>query len=114
MLEWIQSTWVSTVLRESTWGYPIIGAIHVLGMAWFGATALPVRVRFPAYLEWAGLGVVFVSGVALFGLQPVRYYGNTALHVKLLLLVIIGVTRSRLSIVLWIGVVFASRAIAYF
>jgi hypothetical protein len=30
-------------LKGSTWGYLIVGTLHVLGMAWFGGTVLPDR-----------------------------------------------------------------------
>ena len=33
------------VISQSTWGYPIVSAIHVLGMALFGGTVLVTDLR---------------------------------------------------------------------
>ena len=56
-------------LRESTWGYPIIGALHVLGMAWFGGAVLIVDRQLRAWKR-VGMVVMFASGMLLFALQP--------------------------------------------
>ena len=101
-------------LRESTWDYPIIGAIHVLGIAWFGGTVLIVD-RDLLTLKRIGFAVVFLSGALLFALQPARYYGSFGFLIKMLLLLLLGVKLSRgMSLALWIAIIFASRAIAFF
>jgi len=110
-------------LRESTWAYPIIGAIHVLGLAWFGATVLIVDHGCRAW-KGIGLAIMLASGTLLFALQPARYYAGVSFRIKLLLLLLLGVnaavTRTRsglprsIVLALWVSVIFASRAIAFF
>ena len=101
-------------LLESRWGYPIIGAIHVLGIAWFGGTVL-IADRELVTLKRIGFAVVFVSGTLLFALQPARYYGSVGFLIKMLLLLLLGARLSRgMSLALWIAIIFASRAIAFF
>jgi hypothetical protein len=94
-------------LAESTWGYPIAGAIHVLGLAWFGGAALfEVSPGFKRF----GLALMLSTGALLFAMQPHRYYDNAAFILKLLLLVAVGFYP---RLVLWAAVIFASRAIAF-
>ena len=114
MFEWI---------KESTWGYPILGAIHVLGLAWFGATVLIVDRQLRAW-KGIGLAIMFVTGTLLFALQPARYYAGVSFRIKMLLLLFLAVnaaisrTRTGLPrgmvLALWVSVIFASRAIAFF
>ncbi len=110
-------------LRESTWGYPIIGAIHVLGLAWFGGAAWVEDRELRAW-RWIGLALMFLSGALLFALHPSRYYDSVSFRLKMLLLLGVGGnaalahTRPRLArgvaVALWIGIIFASRGIAFF
>jgi hypothetical protein len=102
---------------ESTWGYPIIGAIHVLGIAWFGGTIL-VSTFIPevAKLRRAGIVLLLISGAVLFWLQPAQYYTSISFWVKIVLIVA-GVSLrpgNKAYAALWIAIVFASRGIAYF
>lgn len=104
-------------LRESTWGFPIISAIHVLGIAWFGGTLLVSR--FDRDLRgWrrAGLALLLVSGAVLFWLQPAAYYNSTSFRAKMVLLaVLIFMKPARpFALVLWAAVIVASRGIAFF
>jgi len=105
-----------TFLRESTWGYPIISAIHVLGIAWFGGTIL-VSSWAPELRRWRHIGValLLISGAVLFWLQPQQYYTSVAFWVKMILIVAVLIMRpaGMLSIALWIAIIFASRGIAF-
>jgi len=40
LLERLQDTWLSQTISQSTWGYPILGALHVLAIALFAGTVL--------------------------------------------------------------------------
>ncbi|MEP7309804.1 MAG: hypothetical protein ABJA98_30210 [Acidobacteriota bacterium] len=110
-------------LRESTWGYPIVGAIHVLGLAWFGAAVLIVDRQLRAW-KGIGLAIMLATGTLLFALQPARYYTGVSFRIKMLLLLFLGVNaaiaRTRIGLprslvlALWVCVIFASRAIAFF
>jgi hypothetical protein len=104
-------------LRESTWGYPIIGAIHVLGIAWFGGTVLAAGFDEDLRrLRRIGLGVLLASGALLFALHPLQYSNSISFRVKMLLLVLLirAKTASPLSLALWIAIIFAARGIAFF
>src|SRR5258706_6544047 len=45
LCQWIESTASSTRIRESTLEFPIISAIHLLGIAWFGGMVLMSDLR---------------------------------------------------------------------
>jgi hypothetical protein len=105
-----------TFLRESTWGYPVIAAIHVLAMSWFVGTVLVSQFASDLRsLRHLGIALVLLSGAVLFSLHPSQYSHSLSFGVKMLLLVLILGTKptSSVSLVLWVAVIFASRAIAF-
>jgi hypothetical protein len=109
--QWLQATPWSTWLRESTWSYPILAALHVLGIAWFGGAVLK---DLPSGKR---IGLVFMTltGAILFYMAPVHCYQSVAFRAKMLLLVIATLPRPRfLSLACWIGMIFAGRGIAFF
>jgi hypothetical protein len=114
--QWLQATGGSTLLRESTWGYPILAAIHVLGIAWFGGAVLK---GLPAGKR-IGLGFMSLTGAILFYMAPVHCYESIAFRVKMLLLVAALVDscarsgKRHVSLVCWAGMIFAGRGIAFF
>jgi hypothetical protein len=100
-------------LRESLWGYPIVAAIHVLGLAWFGGTVLVDRGT--QTLKRIGLALMILSGAVLFGMHAGRYGSSFAFQIKLLLLVALAFPLPRrVSLALWIAIILASRGIAFF
>jgi hypothetical protein len=109
--------WISRLISESTWGYPIVGALHVLAIALFGGVVLvPVEAR---WLKRVGLALVVVSGVLLFMSGASHYYESTSFRIKMVLLVALTVQHRvkphrAVSLVLWAAVIFASRGIAFF
>ena len=128
LAQWIHSTAFSAALAGSTWAYPVIGGLHVLGIAWFGGAVLhstlhrrdgeasPQRV-----MLWTGGTIMFLTGVLLFAIEPLLCAGSQSFRVKLLLLVILAATSkvrlkiaAPLTLILWAGVLLASRGIAFF
>lgn len=113
--EWIENTPFSTALRESTWGFPILAALHVLGIAWFGGAVL---VAPPDLRAWKRLGLFFVlfTGAVLFWIEPLKCYHSTGFWLKMALLVLVALAnrRSAISLLVWAAVIFAARAIAFF
>jgi hypothetical protein len=95
-----------------TWYQPVIGALHVLGIAWFGATILTDA---PA-LRKIGLIWTLSTGALLFAANPAHVFASQSFRIKLALLAaLIFVHRPRwLVLTLWVAVIFASRGIAYF
>ena len=131
---------MSAGIRRSTWGVPILGALHVLALAWFGGAVLALDLRrLPVDLpdwagllskwRWIGLAALLTTGIFLFAVEPLVCYRSVSFRVKIGLLALIGLnawiprnadpsSRARfsagLSIALWIGIVFAARGIAFF
>jgi hypothetical protein len=118
LCRWIQSTQTSTLLRESTWGFTILGALHVLGVAWFGGAVL-----FSVMRAWQRIGLAWMlfTGALLFWLEPLKCYNSLSFRVKFLLLLLIPCTTflpskaARISsLALWAAVILASQGIAFF
>jgi hypothetical protein len=110
--QWIQDTPASTALRESTWGFPILGALHVLGIAWFGGALF-----FPPARIWRriGLAAMLGTGVLLFYVEPLKCFHSVSFWIKMALLGLIGINPvRRLSLALWAAMIFAARGIAFF
>jgi len=98
---WLETTWVSTAIRESKWGFALIEMVHLLALALFGGALLVTGLRVWGFLfqeqppgavtrdlGWLLVGsftAMIVSGVLLFADGPLRYYGNAAFRLKLLL-----------------------------
>lgn len=118
----LQDTPLRLDLSQSTWTVPIIGAIHVLAIAWFGGAVL-VRDTQLRRFRWMGFAILVGTGFLLFWSQPLRLYYSEFFRAKMLLLILIGGVafvperRARLamalSLMLWAGVILASRGIAY-
>jgi hypothetical protein len=114
---WIQTTPSSTFLRESTWGFTILSALHVLGVACFGGVVL-----FSVMRTWRRIGAAWmlITGALLFWLEPLKCYHSAFFLAKMLLLLFLAATvlfpRSAarpISLVLWAGVILASQGIAF-
>jgi len=118
----LQDTSLRLELSQSTWTVPIIGAIHVLAVAWFGGAVLVRNPRLRRF-RWIGLAILLLTGLLLFWSQPLRLYYSEFFRAKVLLLVLIALTACLpnrfvrlgflVSLVLWAGVILASRGIAY-
>lgn len=95
-----------------TWYQPILGAVHVLGIAWFGTTIFTDA----TLLKRIGLIWMLATGILLVAANPSHVFASSAFRIKLgLLAALIFVRRPRwLTLCLWIAVIFASRGIAYF
>jgi hypothetical protein len=122
---------LSEAISQSTWGYPIVSAIHVLAIALFGGTVLVANLRIVddvaalRALRWTGITIVMFTGAVLFASNPVRYHGSRFFQLKLVLLVLLAVNSicyriwprrasAYISLGLWVGVIFAARGIAFF
>src|SRR5678815_2495381 len=91
---------VATALRASRLVYPVVNALHILGLAaLFGAIlALDLRLlgtaraipaeplaRYLPRVAAAGLAIAVLTGLALFTVQPADYVGNRAFLLKVAL-----------------------------
>jgi hypothetical protein len=119
---WLQDTSLRLDLSQSTWAVPIIGAIHVLAIAWFGGSVLVNDVRLRRF-RWIGISILIFTGALLFWSQPLRLYYSEFFRAKMLFLLLIAVITllparharlaTAVSLALWAGVILASRGIAY-
>jgi hypothetical protein len=112
MLQALQDTALSTWLRESTWGYPLLAALHVLGIAWFGGAVL-LQIEKG---RRAGLTFMTATGLILFYMSPVRCAESWPFWIKMALLAVAAWPRCprAVSLTCWTGMIFAARWIAFF
>jgi hypothetical protein len=84
--QWLQATPVSVAIRESTWTYPIIESVHVLGLTVFMGLILfwdcrllgivpprvPVSTIWRQMIPWITIGaaVMAITGALLFWSEP--------------------------------------------
>ena len=118
LCRWIQSTPSSTLLRESTWGFTILAALHVLGVAWFGGAVL-----LSALPTWKRIGAAWMllTGALLFWLEPLKCYNSVSFRVKMLLLLALPLSgfvspkfARAASLIMWAAVILASQGIGFF
>jgi hypothetical protein len=143
--QWLQLTAVSVSIRESVWVFPILDALHCVGIILVAGTIVIVDLRLlglgmrrqpvssviAQILPWTffGFAFMFATGSLLAWAEPVKLYRSPFFRWKLLFLAIAGLNallyhyaaltpaRARLaaavSIVCWISVIAAGRAIGY-
>ena len=138
-------------VREGALPYPILGGIHLLGIALFGGMLLVSDLRllglamqkrpvFDVIQQFRtgkqiGFWMVAISGLLLAWAEPLKLYRSPAFWVKMALLALVGlhalIFRSRvyqnaepdpaarakwaaaLSLILWAGLIFSGRLIAF-
>ena len=107
LLQWIESTDLSTSIREGALPYPIIGGVHLLAIALFGGMVLITDLRLlgwamrhtsvsdvvQQFQAWkrAGFVVLVASGLLLAWAEPQKLYRSPAFWVKMALLALVGV-----------------------
>lgn len=153
---WLQDTSFSTGIRESVWTFPIIETVHLMALAFsvgiivlvdlrlIGVTLRdrPVSEVFSKLQPMAvkGFGINVLSGLLLFGSEPVKCYHSTYFLIKCILLFLLAVNAwgfdrftyptvagwdkamampfgaklaGWVSLSFWLGVIVMGRAIAY-
>jgi Family of unknown function (DUF6644) len=106
LLEWIEGTPLASLARDSLYGFQILVAMHLLGIALAVGTLLWVDLRMlgvclvgrplaeihRGLAKWfaAGFAIVFSSGAALFAGFATSAYGNFYFRVKLAAIVLAG------------------------
>ena len=105
--EWLEQTWLAAAVQESRYGFPLLVAVHLLGLALSVGTLLWVDLRmvgvvlrrasvahvYRALAPWFSIGFVlsFASGAALFAAFASAAYGNTFFRLKMAALALAGV-----------------------
>lgn len=97
--EWCEGTMIGVAVRESLWLFPIVEAVHLLGLSLLGGVLLVVDLRMLGLglksqsiaelarqtRPWlvASVLVMIATGVPLFLSEAVKCYYNTAFWVKI-------------------------------
>lgn len=106
-LEWIESTGLSTAIREGGLPYPIIGGLHLLSLALFGGMLLATDLRLLGWVmrrrpfsdvwyqfrPWkrVGFAIVVATGLLLTWAEPARLYRSPSFWIKMSLFALVGV-----------------------
>jgi hypothetical protein len=105
--QWIQESSIGTQIRESTYVFPIIEAIHVLGLAVSVGTIAIVDLRLIGVtmkkervtdvieqlqpMTLAGFAAMFISGILLFWSEAARLYPSWSYRVKFIFIFLLGI-----------------------
>jgi hypothetical protein len=105
--EWLEQTGIGITVRDSTWLFPIIETVHILGIAALvGSTSiLDLRLMGLAYRDqpvskiawrflpwaWAGFLVQVITGGLLFASEATKMITNLGFQVKMVLIVMAGI-----------------------
>lgn len=100
LLAAIEATPVAVVLRASRWGYALVNAAHILGIALLVGAIVPLQMRILGMWPQAprdalvrvlvpaaatGLALALAAGLLLFSIRAREYAGNGFLVTKLAL-----------------------------
>ena len=104
--QWLYGSTLGTSIRESTYLFPIIETVHVLGITLVVGTIAIVDLRLLGIvfrrekfsevvgqvlpLTWSGFAIMFASGFLIFTSEAVDAYRNPAFRIKLVLLLFAG------------------------
>lgn len=105
-LEWLEALAWTTAVRESLWGYPILATAHVASIVAFAGLVIVMDLRLVGWAfahapltqiqrrlfpwQMTAFALSASTGLLLWCVDPLRYYGNVFFQVKLVLLVLAG------------------------
>src|SRR5712664_2115 len=137
---WLEQTPLSQAIQSAGWVVPTVQTIHILAIAAVMSSVLMLDLRLLGMVGsdqplarmtrrfrpviWWTLPILLVTGVVMIIGEPARSLANPVFQLKMLLLLtaitvtaalhkgsrIIGIA----SVLLWVGIVFAGRWIAYY
>lgn len=97
--EWCETLWLGQAVVGSSWLFPVIESVHLLGLALLGGSILLVDLRLlglglkeRAVAELAldarpwmltGLAILIGTGIPLFLSEPIKLYYSTAFWIKI-------------------------------
>ena len=107
LLAWLEATPISLLVRESIWGFPIVVAIHIMGLmlsigllVWFDLRLLGASMRgyrasamYRRLAPWmfAGFAMMMMSGLMLFAAFATAAYENLYFRIKVAAMVLAAV-----------------------
>lgn len=99
LFDWLERTTIGTAIRESTWLFPVVESVHLLGLAMLGGAVLVVDLSLlgfglhgkPASYLLAqsrpfllgAIALMLVTGIPLFLSEAVKCYWSDAFTVKM-------------------------------
>jgi len=99
IFDWLERTGVGESIRNSSWLFPVIEALHLTGLALLGGTVLLLDLRLfgvgltgrsPAYLvgqlrPWllGALALMAATGIPLFLSEALKCYASPAFQLKM-------------------------------
>jgi len=102
LFNWINDTWLSKVINNSSWLFPAIEGVHILALALLFGTVIVLNLRLlgialrqrPASLlarelePWTlcSLILILVTGALLFISEPVKSFHSYPFRIKIVLL----------------------------
>src|SRR5215813_7685456 len=102
LFKWFDASWIGNIVRDSTWVFPAIEAVHIVALALlFGAilvldlrllgvtfTSKPVARLARELSPWvlSSLIIILVSGFLLFASEALKAYASVPFQVKMLFL----------------------------
>ena len=96
--EWCEATWIGDTIRSSLWLFPVIEAVHLLGLCVLGGAVLVLDLRMLGVglrqpiaevardaRPWliGAIAVMLTTGIALFLSESIKCYYNTSFWVKI-------------------------------
>jgi|SRR5687768_2439970 hypothetical protein len=96
--EWCEATWIGNAIRDSLWLFPVVEAVHLLGLCVLGGAVLIVDLRMlgvglrqPIWeiardaRPWliGSVVVMLLTGTALFLSESIKCYYNQSFWVKI-------------------------------
>jgi len=97
--DWLETTGLGAAIRNSTWLFPAVEAVHLIALASLGGAVFALDLRLLGFglrsqpvAEVAGnvrlwfavsLGAMFATGVPLFVSEAVKCYWSTSFWVKM-------------------------------
>jgi hypothetical protein len=103
VFEWINTTSLSKFLQESTYPFPVIEVIHLMGLTMLLGAQAAVCLRFLGWgmkrpaseiyeglarWSWLGMAVVVSTGLAMVVAEPIKLSRNAAFPYKLTFIVL--------------------------
>lgn len=106
LCQWLETTWLAALVRESLYGFQVLVALHLLGLTlsvgtllWFdlrlmgiGLPQCRVSVLYRELAPWfaSGFVVMLITGIALFTGFATAASGNLYFRIKLITLLLAG------------------------
>lgn len=105
--QWIQDSNIGTQIRESTYFFPIVEGLHVIGLAISVGTIAIVDLRLIGVtmkkdrvtdvieqlqpMTLTGFALMFISGILLFWSEAARLYPSYSYRVKFIFIALLGI-----------------------